>query len=296
LVQAKSPAKFIGLLALAAVLAPTTGILAAIPMRVLRRVFGRAPFWIAFLALSAAFFIGHAPDKGVLVLLLTVLTGVYAEVEAHGEGVFVSGLTAVCSSLGLTAVAATLWLMRSGSSLIAETKAYTAQMVAEMAQVNPDVQIDTDTLVRTMPSAIVITLVLALAIGLIWDRVVAVLFRVPRAPLSVSDSLRAFVLPDIFVWLTTASIFAAYYKHGNALAETIGLNVFYTMIALYFFQGVAVIGQGFRTFKVGPVWQTIWAVMMVLQFYAVAFVGFVDFWVDFRTRFQRRPAAPEPRA
>jgi hypothetical protein len=296
LLQTKTPAKFIGLFALTAFLMSFTGILAALPMRVSRRVFGRLPFWFSSLALATAFFAMHALDKGVLALLLTVLIGVYAEVEEHGEGVFVSGLTAVCSSLGLTAVAATLWLMRSGSSLIAQTKAYALVMVEEMTKVNPDVQIDVETLVRTMPSAIVITLVLALGLALIWDRVAAALFRVHRAPMAVSEALRAFALPDIFVWITTASIFAAYYKHGNALAETIGLNVFYTMVALYFFQGVAVIAQGFRTFKVGPVWQMIWAVMIVLQFYAVAFLGFADFWIDFRSRFQRRPETPNSRA
>ena len=292
---AKTPAKFIGLISLIAVLTAFTGILAAVPMRVSRRVYGRVPFWFSSIALAAAFLAMHAMDKGVLTLLLTVLVGVYAEVEEHGEGVFVSGLTAVCLSLGLTAVAATLWLMRSGSSLIAQTKAYAVSMIEEMAKVNPDVQIDVETLIRTMPSAIVLTLVLALGISLIWDRVVSAFFRIQRAPESVGEALRAFSLPDVFVWLTIAAIFAAYYKHGNALVETIGLNVFYTMVALYFFQGVAVIAQGFRAFKVGPVWQMIWAIMMILQFYAVAFVGFADFWIDFRTRFQRRPQPTENR-
>jgi hypothetical protein len=158
---------------------------------------------------------------------------------------------------------------------------------------NPDVAIDPDTLVRTMPAAIVITLIVAMGVALIWDRVIASLFRLPLAPVVVGEKLRAFHVPDVFVWVTTAAIFAAYYKHGNALAETIGLNVFYTMGALFFFQGVAVIGQGFRTFKVGPIWQTLWVVMMIIQFYAVAFLGFADFWIDFRTRFQRRTEPPD---
>ena len=156
---------------------------------------------------------------------------------------------------------------------------------------NPDVAVDPDILVRTMPAFIVITLIVALGVALIWDRAVAAIFRLPRASVQTSDWLHAFSIPDVFVWITTAAIFAAYYKHGNVLAQTIGLNVFYSMIALYFFQGVAVIAQGFRTYKVGPMWQTIWAVLMIIQFYAVAFVGFADFWVGFRTRMQRRPEA-----
>ena len=289
----KAPLKFAGLLSLSAVLNPLTGIFGAIPMRTLRRVYGRTPFWISFIAMSAAFFVAHLPAQGVFLLLLTLLIGVYAEAEAHGESVFVSGLAAVLTSLGLTAVGATLWLMHSGSTLMNETKLYIGQMATEAAAMNPDVVIDPDTLVRTMPSAIVITLIVAMGIALIWDRVIAALFRLPAPSVQVGESLRVFQVPDIFVWITTISIFAAYYKHGNVLAETIGLNVFYTMVALFFFQGVAVIGQGFRTFKVGPFWQTLWVVMMILQFYAVAFLGFADFWIDFRSRFQRRSQKPD---
>jgi hypothetical protein len=291
--KSKVPLKFAGLLSLAAVLNPLTGIFGAIPMRTLRRVYGRTPFWISFLSMSAAFFVAQMPVQGAFLLLLTLLIGVYAEVEAHGEGVFVSGLAAVLTSLGLTAVGATLWLMHTGSTLMAEMKVYVGQMATEAAAMNPDVKIDPDTLVRTMPSAIVITLIVAMGIALIWDRVIASLFRLPNPSAQVAESFRAFRAPDIFVWITTASIFAAYYKHGNVLAETIGLNVFYTMVALFFFQGVAVIGQGFRTFKVGPIWQTLWVVMMIIQFYAVAFLGFADFWIDFRSRFQRRSQKPD---
>lgn len=283
-----TPAKFAGLLGLAAVLTPLTGLFGAIPMRTLRRTFGRLPFWAGCLAVAGAFFAVQMPAQGVFVLLLTLLVGVYAEVEAHGESVFISGLTAVCTSLGLTAVGATLILMRSGSSVLTEIKAYIATVAAEAAKVNPDVTVDPEMLVRTLPAAIVITLIVALGLALMWDRYAASLVRLPRASAGINEKLRAFSIPDVFIWITTASIFAAYYKHGNLLAETIGLNVFYAMIALYFFQGAAVIAQGFRTFKVGPFWQTIWIVMMVIQFYAVAFIGFADFWINFRSRIQRR--------
>lgn len=287
--------KYIGLLVLAALLTLVTGVFAAIPMRVVRRVYGRSPFWVAFLAMSIAFLAAQAPVQGAFLLLLTLLIGIYAEVEAHGETVFVSGLSALVTSLGLTAVGATLWLMRSGTSVVAETRAFVADAAAQATQMNPDVVVDPETLVRTLPSALVITLIVSLGVALIWDRLVAVLFRLPRAGVAVGDALRAFVVPDVFVWLTAASVFAAFYKHGSLLAETIGLNVFYTLIALYFFQGVAVIAQGFRTFKVGAFWQTVWVVMMILQFYAVAFLGFADFWIDFRSRFQRRPEPTENR-
>lgn len=289
LTNAKAPLKFIGLFSLVALLVGFTGLFAAVPMRTLRRVYGRLPFWLAGLAMAGAFLAAAMPAQGTFLLLLTLLIGVYAEVEAHGETVFSSALVAVLTSLGLTAVGATLLLKRNGSSVMLEAKAYLAQATAEAMKVNPDVVVDPEMLMRTMSAAIVITLIVGLALALVWDRHVSALFRLPRPSLQIGDALRAFHAPDIFVWVTTASIFAAYYKHGNALAETIGLNVFYTMFAIFFFQGVAVVAQGFRTFKVGPVWQTIWVVMMVIQFYAVAFLGFADFWIDFRSRMARRP-------
>lgn len=285
----KAPLKLIGLVTLAAFLTPLTAFFGAVPMRTLRRVYGRLPFWLVFSALSGLFFVAKMPAQAIFLLLLMLLIGVYAEVEAHGESVFSAALVAVLSSLGLTAVGATLALMRSGSSLMAEIKTYVTQAAAEAASVNPDISLDPEILVRTMPAAIVITMIVAIGLALIWDGQIAGLFRLPRADEAVSDKLRTFHVPDIFVWITTAAVLAAYYKHGNVLAETIGLNVFYTMVALFFFQGVAVVAQGFRVFKVGPFWQTIWVVMMIIQFYAVAFVGFADFWIDFRSRFKPRP-------
>lgn len=291
----KAPLKFIGLLSLATLLTPVMGPFGAVPMRTIRRAFGRIPFWAALLATSGVFFAVGLPVQGVFILLLTIMVGVFAEVEEHGGTIFSSAVVGVLASLGLTAVGATLWMMQTKTSIVGHIKAYANEMAKQAAAVNPEVTLDAEMLMRTMPSAIVVTLLIAMAVALVWDRPVGAFFRVARTTPATGEKMRAFRVPDFFVWFVVASVFAAFYKHGNVLVESIGINAFYTLIALYFFQGVAVVAQGFRTFKVGAFWQFVWCLIMIVQFYAVAFLGFADYWLDFRAKFLSRPA-PENNA
>jgi Predicted membrane protein (DUF2232) len=291
--NSKSPFKFIGLLSLTALITPLIGPFGAVPMRTIRRAFGRTAFWLALLALSGLFFAVKLPVQGVFLLLLTIMVGVFAEVEEHGGSIFSSAIVGVLASLGVMAVGATLWLKQSNTTIVSQVKAYANEMATQAQAVNPEVTLNVDTLIRTMPSAIVVTLLVAMAVALVWDRPVGAFFRVARTTPATGDKLRSFRVPDAFVWLVVASIFAAFFKHGSALGETVGLNVFYTLVAIYFFQGVAVIAQGFKTFKVGTFWQFLWCLIIIVQFYAVAFLGFADYWIDFRSRLTSKPAPPK---
>ncbi|RYZ76639.1 MAG: DUF2232 domain-containing protein [Proteobacteria bacterium] len=289
----KSPLKFIGLLSLTALITPVIGPFGAVPMRTIRRAFGRWAFWSALLALAGVFFAVNLPVQGVFVLALTIMVGVFAEVEEHGGSIFSSALVGMLASVGTIAIGATLWLMQTKTTIMGQVRTYAAEVVKQAQAVNPEVTLEVDTLIRTLPSAIVVTLLVAMAVALVWDRPVGAFFRVASTSQTGGDKLRSFRVPDAFVWLVATSIFAAFYKHGSPLAETIGLNVFYAMIAIYFFQGVAVIAQGFKTFKVGAFWQAAWCLIIIVQFYAVAFLGFADYWIDFRSRMTSKPAPPK---
>lgn len=289
----KSPFKLIGLLSLTALITPLIGPFGAVPMRTIRRAFGRTTFWITLLALSGLFFAVKLPEVGVFALLLTIMVGVFSEVEEHGGSIFSSAFIGLLASVGTMAVGTTLWLNQSKTNILLQLKSYADQVVTRAQEVNPEVTMNADTLVRTLPSGIVVTLLVAMAVALVWDRPVGAFFRVARTSPTTGDKLRSFRVPDAFIWLVVVSIFAAFYKHQSPLAETIGLNVFYSLVAIYFFQGVAVIAQGFKTFKVGPFWQFVWCLIMIVQFYAVAFLGLADFWVDFRSKLTKKPAPPK---
>jgi hypothetical protein len=86
-------------------------------------------------------------------------------------------------------------------------------------------------------------------------------------------------------------ILGAFLKHGKEPLEIASVNALNVLIVLYFFQGLAVISNVFRSFKVAPFWQAIWYTLFVLQlFLMVSLLGFVDYWLEFRVRLARDTA------
>ena len=104
-------------------------------------------------------------------------------------------------------------------------------------------------------------------------------------------ALASFRVPDAFIWITTASIFGAFYRHGNEMIETISINAINVLAVIFFFQGLAIASHLFRAYKISAFWQGLWYFVLVLQlFFLVSLVGFADYWLDFRERLTRKPA------
>ena len=62
-------------------------------------------------------------------------------------------------------------------------------------------------------------------------------------------------------------------------------NVFNIAVMLYFFQGLAVVVDFFAVKRVSVIWRTVAYLLIFLQlFLMVAFIGFVDLWLEFRNR------------
>lgn len=108
-----------------------------------------------------------------------------------------------------------------------------------------------------------------------------------------SESLTAFRLPDVIVWLPIASgiaFFAGTYRVGMSTVKLIALNLLVVAGALYFFQGLAVVVSLVRSLRVPMIRGFAYAALIVF-FQAAAFfivgLGVADVWVDFRHRLMR---------
>lgn len=289
--HSKSIFKYLALIGLAAALSVLTVIFGAAPMRVLWRSYGRVWFWVGHVAVSAAMFAAGLTGYALVFLALSLLVGVYSEVEEHGSSVFNSGAIAILATLGTGAVAMGAWLYKAKANLLSEVKAHVAPLVEQMAAVNPGMQVSTDTLIRQLPSGVMIVLTMSLAIALVWERRILTWFRLPQGGVLLRDRLVGFKVPDLTVWLVMLAILGAFLQHGQAWLETLSVNALYVFVVLYFFQGLAVVAHAFRVFKVSPAWQGIWYVLIVLQlFLLTSFLGFADYWLDFRERLSRKPA------
>ena len=149
-----------------------------------------------------------------------------------------------------------------------------------------------DNIISQLPSGVVVGFIITLAIAILIEKFARnLLVSKGFAARPSYYSLLSLELPDICVWITILGIAAGGIKMENAGFKTVGINILNVMMTLYFFQGLAVFYSFFRTFKIGAIWQVVWALIFVFQlFIFVAAVGFVDYWLDIRKRIYRRVA------
>lgn len=288
--QLRNVAKFAALVALAVVLSFTTMIFGAIPMRVVRRSFGRTAFWVAFVAIATALAAAQLASYAVIVFAQAVLVGIYSEVEEPGGSAFVAGTLALLGSVGTVAVTVGLWLQSVRANLIVTLRTQLEPMVAKMQSVNPQAGLDVDSILRLLPSGALIALLGSLAFALVWERPLAKGFALTMPP---KEPLTRFRVPDLLVWVVMVAILGSFLQHGLGWLTIASTNLLYVLAVVYFLQGLAVMAVALRVFGIGPFWRGVWYFLMLFQLsLLVSLIGFVDYWVEFRERLSRKPAEP----
>jgi len=99
------------------------------------------------------------------------------------------------------------------------------------------------------------------------------------------------VFPEEFVWGVIAS--GAVFFFASGMLAILGMNVFFALLAVYFFQGLAVAVHILSARKVPVFWWGLFFFMILLQpllVGIVAGVGLFDIWADFR-KLRPRPQA-----
>lgn len=281
--------KFLLLVVLAVFLSMTTVVFGALPMRALRRVYGRLLYWATFVLVAAAVMVLISPSYALLILSLAIGIGAYAEIEDHGRSVFAAGFVASLAAIGTTILGAGAWIHFTKVPVIESVRNQITPLVDKLTTMNGGAAISVDAVIQQLPSGIVIGIVAALAIALIGEK--RALYWVGATSRGSSVSLSSFRVPDLFIWVTIVSILGAFFRHGHIWIEITALNVLNVLVVVFFFQGLAVAAHAFRVYRVSPFWQGLWYIVLVIQlFLVVSFVGFVDYWMEFRERLSRKPA------
>lgn len=288
----KNSTKAMALGVLGLFLCSSTYVLGAAPLLILRNNFGR----LYFLIISLFFIIVPLLiGQGLLSSLFftsVLLVFIYSELEEHGTTYAASVLISVLFVSGFSVVgtAAYVHLTKVNIMSVLQTKAN--EIAASITQINPKVTMTADNIISQLPSGIVVSFIITLALGILIERLVRnILLSRGHSTSPSYYSLLSLELPDICVWITILGIAAVGIKMENPIYKTVGINILNVMMTLYFFQGLAVFYSFFRTFKIGVIWQAVWALIFVFQlFIFVAAVGFVDYWLDIRKRIYRRVA------
>lgn len=271
-----------------------TYFLGAVSLKVLRRKTGRAGYWLLMPAVSAALYGAGLEYLGIMFFSLVVLVGVFAEFEEMGLSLSVSAFfTLVINSL-LAGGAFAIWVYMTGPQWSKILLGHFETVLKPLADLDPQRQLNYYDLMLVSPSAVLIMWICAIYLALLLEsRLLGgnVENAAPEPAAPMNQQALELRLPDATVWILIASLLGTYGGFGNRVVEMVATNAFNVCLVLFFFQGVGVVARFFEWLRVGWFWQVLCMALVVYLMPFIAVLGLADYWIDFRTRLNKRREA-----
>lgn len=283
-----TPQKFITISSLSILLSMLTVIFGAPLLRVLRKTYGPLAFWLLGVVVTGVAWLLNAQPLALFIGSIWMTLGAYIELEHKGFGWWISGLL----SIAIGSIASGLGLFgafkKNGINTYAEIQKLAEQFSQQVQTMNPAVKLDPSVLVQQIPSAVVIVLILALGVGLIFERRVFSWLNLPREKTASQLKLLEYRVPDYVIWIAMTAFLLTMVSFGGKATAILAVNILNVCIVLYFFQGLAVLEVFLNSMRAGVFTRVLTYIILVGQMLLVlSVVGLIDYWVDFRSRIRK---------
>ncbi len=260
--------------------------LGGIPLRILFLKLGSQFFWlISALMIGILWSLSGDPEQLIVLGSLTVLIGLYSEVEKRlGFNRFISALLAVLVSGGISLS----FYFQSGQGIYGpesdKIKAEIGKQIEPMIQSGQKPEELVNQLFMLMPGLYINSLLIVLVLSLIFERVW--LRSKSQSYRNRKESLLHFKLPEHLVWFSCFFALGAFTDWLDPYPNVHGffMNAAIILVGCYFFQGLAVAVHFVKSLKMGSLFQTLILIVLLGQIYFLSFIGFVDLWIDFRKK------------
>lgn len=284
--------KLITVSSFAILLSMTTVILGSPFLRILRSFYGPKIYWSFGFVVSGAAWLLNAQPLAIFISSVWMTLGVYTELERKGMGWWSAGLTGVSAGAVTAASGIGGAFGMHGINTIDELNRLVEQFVQQVQTMNPAVKLDPSVLVQQIPSGVIVILIIALAMGLIFERNVSSWLNLPHEKVSSQLKLLEYRVPDYFIWVAMIAFLLTMVSFGGKAIAILGVNIVNVAIVLYFFQGLAVLEVFLRFMKAGVLMRSLSYLILVGQMMLLlSVVGLMDYWIDFRRRIHRMKAA-----
>jgi hypothetical protein len=258
-----------------------TVFLGAPVLRVLWSRSGSALYWLTGLALSPLFY----QYEGYLAGSVWVLIGLYSELESKGVRWIWSGLLSLIAGFILFAGGSLYELRKQGITNYSQFAENTKSQLEKATPGGLPPKESIEAVIQNMPAIAFVSLILVLVFGLSFERTVYRVFRVPRERFVGQIRFLEFKMPDIFVWVAMFSFLGSFQEWPGKIIST---NIVIVCGFLFLLQGVAILETFFNVIRASWFVRGLGYFLFVFQlFVALAFIGFIDFWIDFRDRFRK---------
>ncbi len=287
------------LLIAAILLSATVFVLATIPIFLLRISLGASKFIVFTGLVILGLLLLHESIVWIPLLVATILVGLYQQAKELDCGLAQAGLVSILGTTGLVSFFLGLYVHITDLDLIALVNDKTQLFLTALKQMQPNVTIELDTLVAQIPSAMVMILLFSLWFGLIGIKYLAAGGRLKglggitnqKSEQIIATKLREFELPSFVIWIALPVIAVTFIEFDLVEIKLIAGNILNILLVLYFFHGLSIIAVFFRVTEVGIFWRVFWYIILTVQmFLLVSSLGFADFWMNFRSKINKKPA------
>lgn len=243
-------------------------------------------FWSTAVLLVGAMFVAGVTnykisETAVYVGAIWMTLGTYSELEKRGVNWRRASLASLTTGL-LFALAGYFLILKHIGAADALAQMIEPLRVA-MNQAFPDKAFEAQDLVIYLPGIFAASLFGSLALSFALESKVTRMFRIQRERVASGLRWLEFRLPDIAVWVTLFSALFSEFSFGQKLLETVSVNLLILAAVAFFFQGITVVEFMVRFYRFGLFTRTLTYLLIILQLAPfVVFVGFVDYWADFR--------------
>lgn len=253
-------------------------------------------FWTtAALLLLAMLIVGSKNLKimetAIYVGSIWMTLGAYSELEKRGVSWLTSGITSICTGF-LFALAGYFLILKNltTTDLLAEL---VEPLSLGLNKAVPDQSAPPGALVKYIPGIFVASLFGSLAVGFAFEDRVARMFRIQRERVAYGIRWLEFRLPSAAIWIALVTALFTQLSMGPAIVQTVGLNLLIVLTVAFFFQGIAIVASLLRIYNVSPVLRTLTYLLIFLQLAPfIVFLGFADYWADFRTLVLKKQKQP----
>lgn len=254
-------------------------------LRGLKSFSGSKLYWLAGTVATIALIAAGQSSLAIAFACMFLVVGTYSELEDMELSEGWSAFWAISIGILVGAAGVAFWIASYGKGWYQTLLGYMSTPMEQLAKFQPQTSVTAEDLLFQTPAVLVILVMLSLYMAVLFENRV---LKLVHAPLVKRRSLKTFKVADLFLWVFLASILGTFLDHGLKPLAVVSANVLYVTLALYFFQGLAVIATGFSKIQLGVFWQILAYFILITQLLiVVCMVGVADFWFEFRNRWKK---------
>lgn len=278
---------FIMASALTTMLSVVFMLMAPLPARYLRLSYGRVFYW-AFAIISSSALMAVSPAWALSQFICLLVVGIYSDLEQVKLPMFYAALSSVILSGLSLFFLLSVWAKTQQKGLSGLLKGYINEVMLASEKV------------QRLPVEITPEMVLAVFPAIVGFMMMALLFMAVffiKPQQNSSEKLSSFRAPDNVIWLFIISMAGTFLldpAKGFYLHKFMS-NAFYLLAAVYYFQGLAVLGFFFKRIRLHYFLKAgMFFIFAFHLFIFVAVLGLSDVWFSYRSKWHKKVVNNNP--